>query len=523
MRQLLFFVSALLVLGCTGGKKGEPLQYNMSGELVRISRADHVTIDGDASEWHDQGTLAYLFADPSAIVPEASDLQATFRAGWSDTAINIVVNVKDDAVYSSENEKKGGDGIELFLADKRGGKNVLQYMIFPDFSKTPAVMRITFWDHRGTRKVAGTVMAITTAVARTKDGYCIEAGIPLSTIDVKAEAGRELGLEVYVRDYDCLNDSNANTLTWSYLKDSYRNNFALKRIELSNSNTGPVACDVKSYILDRDTAYIYVYGIKELAGKPVIIKDTARQFYSGVMNPDGEIASDVVAIPMSDTITMPLGVFVDGQPVEAIDLSIANYFFVKKGGYAFEDDIRLLKMKDKLVSIPDSPVLFIGHSMFRFWHCFDEDMAGYNAINRAFGGSKSEHIVHYYNDVVKPYKPKAIVYFEGANDFHTGVPVAEYIANVKKFLDKVHADFPNTKVFTISPDIRDEHLEYNVELKKLIKNYSFVEYIDMEGYKRKMGVMEYQKLLLPDNTHWNSKGYSNLTPIIQEHLKAYKK
>ena len=205
-----------------------------------------------------------------------------------------------------------------------------------------------------------------------------------------------------------------------------------------------------------------------------------------------------------------------------IEPDIINLYYKNQNPYPLEDYIRLLKHKDKMQKVSDHPVLFIGHSMFRYWQTFDEDLQGFTAINRAFGGSKAEHVLHYFDQIVMPYKPKAIVFFEGANDFHSGVPVNRFMESVKAFASEVHDSLPETKLFIISPDIRNEHPEYNDKMKEFVVLHpDFIKYIDISDFKKKQG-KNYQNLLMPDNTHWNAKGYSIFAPIIREQIKEFK-
>ena len=68
---------------------------------------------------------------------------------------------------------------------------------------------------------------------------------------------------------------------------------------------------------------------------------------------------------------------------------------------------------------------------------------------------------------VKARKEGAFIPFivAGDPDFETSIKI------VKTFVEKVESDFPKCKLFILSPDIRDEHPEYNSEMKKFLKKH----------------------------------------------------
>ena len=164
----------------------------------------------------------------------------------------------------------------------------------------------------------------------------------------------------------------------------------------------------------------------------------------------------------------PVQVFIDGKMVSAIDVCIAPLYFIKKHGYPFEESIRVFKLEDHLHKPPLHPILFIGHSQFRYWFTLKDDMPGLTVLNRAFGGSQAQHVNHFMDETVFPYKPKSIVYWEGANDFATGKPVGVFMKDVREFVDSVQVKLPDTKIYMLSPVYLSSQRKY-AEADKLIK------------------------------------------------------
>ena len=53
-----------------------------------------------------------------------------------------------------------------------------------------------------------------------------------------------------------------------------------------------------------------------------------------------------------------------------------------------------------------------------------EDLAPLTVIPRGFGGSTMHDLLHYVNRIVVPYRPRAIVVYEGDNDMSDDKPVS---------------------------------------------------------------------------------------------------
>ena len=82
----------------------------------------------------------------------------------------------------------------------------------------------------------------------------------------------------------------------------------------------------------------------------------------------------------------------------------------------FDEDIDKFLDQDRIDPPPENAFLFIGSSSIRLWKTLEEDMKPLKIINRGFGGAQISHVIHHFEVIVKPYNPKAIVFFCGTND-----------------------------------------------------------------------------------------------------------
>ena len=72
-------------------------------------------------------------------------------------------------------------------------------------------------------------------------------------------------------------------------------------------------------------------------------------------------------------------------------------------------------------SRPSGAIVLTGSSSFARWRTMEEDLAPLTVVPRGFGGSTMADVLHYVDRLVMPYKPRAVVIYEGDNDTFFGV------------------------------------------------------------------------------------------------------
>ena len=104
---------------------------------------------------------------------------------------------------------------------------------------------------------------------------------------------------------------------------------------------------------------------------------------------------------------------------------------------------------------PKDAVLFAGSSSIRMWK-LDVSWPGRTTINRGFGGSTFTDLIHFFDRIVLPYEPTAIVIYEGDNDIAKGLTAEEVIADYRKFVGLVEENLPGIPVIfvAIKPSIK---------------------------------------------------------------------
>lgn len=176
-------------------------------------------------------------------------------------------------------------------------------------------------------------------------------------------------------------------------------------------------------------------------------------------------------------------------------------------------------------SFPENGVLFVGSSSIRLWKtrdCFPE----FPVINRGFGGAHISDILHYFDVVVLPYKPKVILFYTGDNDIAGKKTPQRVLNDYKKFVALAEQAAPGAKIIyiPIKPSLNRWHLwELMNEANQLIESYSESDphlfYIDTSTPTLTKDGTPQPDLLLTDGLHLNEKGYALWTKIVKPLLE----
>jgi len=136
-------------------------------------------------------------------------------------------------------------------------------------------------------------------------------------------------------------------------------------------------------------------------------------------------------------------------------------------------------------------------------------------------------MLHYYQETVKEYTPRIIVFYCGDNDIAAGKPVLQVPADYIEFITKIKADLPGVRLIYLPVktsisrwDKWPEMEQLNQRIKQFNATDSYLFFADTATPMLKNGEKPGQDLFLDDGLHLNQTGYalwaSVLTPIIHK-------
>ena len=192
---------------------------------------------------------------------------------------------------------------------------------------------------------------------------------------------------------------------------------------------------------------------------------------------------------------------------------------------AFIDEINEFKKLVKEIFPEKGKILFTGSSSIRFWDSLEEDMKPLEVLNRGFGGAQISHVIYHFEEIIKPYEPKAIVFFCGTNDLTALKTPKETLKDFKKFLNLVRNEFGNIKVYVIGikPTVDRLYLDkeeriFNSSIKLLASDDAYLEYINIWDPMLNQDGTRMPELFIEDGLHMNKKGYEVWTKKVRESL-----
>ena len=192
---------------------------------------------------------------------------------------------------------------------------------------------------------------------------------------------------------------------------------------------------------------------------------------------------------------------------------------------AFIDEINEFKRLDKENFPEKGKILFTGSSSIKFWESLEEDMEPLEVLNRGFGGAQISHVIYHFEEIIKPYDPKAIVFFCGTNDLTALKTPEETVHDFKKFLSLVRNEFGKIKVYVIGikPTVDRLYLDeeeriFNSSINQLANDDAYLEYINIWDPMLNQDGTRMPELFIEDGLHMNEKGYEVWTKKVKESL-----
>ena len=191
----------------------------------------------------------------------------------------------------------------------------------------------------------------------------------------------------------------------------------------------------------------------------------------------------------------------------------------------YQEDIDKFKEVDKGTSPDKDLILFTGSSSIRFWSTLKEDMAPHKVLNRGFGGAHIAHVNYHFDEIVTPYKPKAIVFFCGTNDLSAFKSPKETFEDFSTFFSRIKNELPGTKLIVIGVKpstarayLASEEQEFNSLLSNLAKEEDRLSYISVWNPMLTDEGKANPDLFVEDGLHMNEKGYEIWTRLVKPEL-----
>jgi lysophospholipase L1-like esterase len=196
----------------------------------------------------------------------------------------------------------------------------------------------------------------------------------------------------------------------------------------------------------------------------------------------------------------------------------------------FAQEIKAFAEWDSKNAIPAQPVLFVGSSSIRLWRTH-ESFPELPVVNRGFGGSQISDVIHFFDQVVAPYRARVIVFYAGSNDIASGKSAERVCDDFRRFVKLVHAGQPQTRIIFLGINPSQSRWKFQPEVKKanglvaeFCRSDSRLVFADFGALFLGADGLPDSSLYLKDQLHLNDKGYAvwnkALAPVLQKVLAA---
>lgn len=185
---------------------------------------------------------------------------------------------------------------------------------------------------------------------------------------------------------------------------------------------------------------------------------------------------------------------------------------------------------------PPAPgsIICIGSSHMQMWKTVKEDLAPLTIVNYGIGGSRMTQAADLFIDnLAIPFKPRAVILYEGSNDINAGTKPETVLANFQKIHRKLHAALPEARLYVLglvpSPGKRFEKIadirKINELLAKECATQPWMKFIDVTEPLIGADGKPKEELFKPGDIHMLPAGYavwkSVIAPVIVPAEKPY--
>lgn len=244
-----------------------------------IPRLDGITVDGDASDWAEEGFKAFVLTNTQGVQKHPEDFDASFRLGWDDQGLLVLLNVTDDIFIEHEDPRLMWlwDSAELFLAAEVGeNKDYYQAVVSPGVAEGQPELRTEVYDNRVLPGEAE--LSVEAARVKSENGYVLEVRLPWANLGIAPSLGEVVGFQVFVNDVDekATDFAGRFQLQWYSRWTKHGSNW-MHKVRLAKEASPDLRVAARGAYYDRGATRLFAVAEPGLAGKSVAVFEGERK------------------------------------------------------------------------------------------------------------------------------------------------------------------------------------------------------------------------------------------------------
>lgn len=174
---------------------------------------------------------------------------------------------------------------------------------------------------------------------------------------------------------------------------------------------------------------------------------------------------------------------------------------------------------------PTGRILFIGSSSIRLWD-LERSFPDRPTLNHGFGGCDTSDVVHFFDRLVVPTQPRAIVLYAGDNDISRGKSAERVADDFRRFVELTEERFtepPPVYYLAVKPSLsrwtlRVPMQDANRRIQRLCESHPRLHFIDIWTPMLGDDGAPQPELFIDDGLHLNPRGYelwtAQLRPVL---------
>ncbi len=193
----------------------------------------------------------------------------------------------------------------------------------------------------------------------------------------------------------------------------------------------------------------------------------------------------------------------------------------------FDDEVEALQTRNQHRSATDRLVLFYGSSTFTLWSDIGAHFPGRNIVNHGFGGATLADCLEYFDRLVKPMRPCAVVLYAGDNDLDQGTTPEAVRSLVGRFVERKRASLGAIPLAYVSIKVSPARLHFmhrigytNLIVERALQGESDLRFVDITRRMVGRGLIAWQGYYDSDPLHMNGAGYRLWGQSLRESLDA---
>jgi lysophospholipase L1-like esterase len=195
------------------------------------------------------------------------------------------------------------------------------------------------------------------------------------------------------------------------------------------------------------------------------------------------------------------------------------------GPEVYTNAIKTFKEADKANPPAPGGILFLGSSSIGGWD-LEKFFPGLDVLNRGYGGSYISDSIFYADQVLLPYKPRAVVFYAGDNDLAAGKSPDQVFSDYKELASIFEENLPDTDFIfvAIKPSIARIHMVESLrQVNRSIQEYCggnprFM-FLDIDAPMLGEDGQPNPDLFKDDGLHMNESGYTIWSDMVRPMLK----